>query len=217
MSKLVIDFRFVEIDYELWALGEYLDMLEQQLPVLRNQAREQTYAQLRDEEVEADDPEVDFAFQELDELVERVLPRFFRNPFLVTLWAIYESAIIGIADYLKEQQGQALGIQDIRGGFLDRARKYFDYVLELPLCTDAQVWQRLRMMMVLRNAIAHGNGRIAAINKGSQKKIESWAQGNIDISIPHGNLTISEHFLRETYTIVNESLNDLLHRVRSMH
>ena len=214
---LTLDFRFVEIDYELWALGEYLDALEQQLPTIAEEKRTQTYAHLQAEELDWDDPETELAFQELYEITESVLPRFLRGPFLVTLWALYESAVTEIASYLRQQQNKALKLQDIRGGFLDRARKYFDHILAFPLCTDDRTWERLRMLMILRNALAHANGRTEAVSEQSRKKIRNWTRMGVGVAVENGNLSFTEAFVRETYALVHESLTSLIERVRSTY
>ena len=148
-------------------------------------------------------------------MVDRVLPRFFYDPYLVSLWAAYESGVIEIANYLKTQQQQALNIQDLRGSFLDRARKYFDHVLKFPLCIDNQVWQKLKVIAELRHTIAHCNGRMAALKSGTRSRIEKWLTEDKGISILEGKLLLSDAFLRDAYEVINESLRDLLDRVRS--
>jgi len=215
--ELTLDFRFVEIEYELWALGEYLNALEQQLPAIAEEKRTQTFARLQAEKSDWDDPETELAFRELDEIAESVLPRFLRGPFLVTLWALYESAITEIAGYLKQQQKKALGLQDIRDGFLDRARKYFDHILAFPLCADDRTWERLQMLMILRNALAHANGRIEAVKEKSRSKIEEYTKMRVGVAVENGNLSFTEAFVRETYALVHESLINLIERVRSAH
>jgi hypothetical protein len=214
---LTLDFRFVEIEYELWALGEYLNALEQQLPAIAEAKRTQTYTRLQAEKLGWDDPETEFAFQELYEIAENVLPRFLRGPFLATLWALYESAVTEIASYLRQQQKKALGLRDIRGGFLDRAQKYFDHILAFPLCTDDRTWERLKMLMMLRNALAHANGRLEAVNEKSQKKIEEYTKMGVGVAVKNGNLLFTEAFVRETYVLVRESLISLIERVHSAY
>lgn len=214
-SDFVVDFRFVEIEYQLWALGAYLGLLEKELPNLGEQARLEVLERLREQKVKPDDPEVDIAFQELYELVDHVLPRSFRNSLLVAMWAIYESAINEVAVHLQKEMHSSLGLQDIRGKDpLVRARKYFDHVLKFPLCTDDRAWTRLEMLIVLRNAIAHANGQMSAISVDVRKKIEGWARQNIGICADE-NLALSRGFLQETYSVVNESLRDLVKRARA--
>ncbi len=216
-SIITLDFRFVEIDYELWALGEYLDTFEQQLPLLREQKRAEKLAQLRGQNLDKDVDEVSIALQEHYELVDHALPRLFRGPFLVALWSVYESAVVDVANYIKDQQKQSLAMDDIRGNFLDRAQKYFDHILKFPLYTDDQVWQHLRMLAELRNAIAHANGRIEAVRKTSQRKINDWEKQDIGVEIVHGWLLLSEDFSREAYQTVRDSLQDLVARVKSAY
>lgn len=217
MVRIRVDLQFVEIEYELWALGEYLNALEQQITFLTDQKRVQTYADLQTQKLDRHDPEVDLAFQELSELTESVLPRYFRGPFLVTLWAVYEAAITQIATYLQGYEDQALALKDIRGHtFLERASKYFGHVVAVPLHSSDHVAARLEMLVVLRNAVAHGNGRLGAVNKEAQRKIEQWSQQNEGVSETNGFLLLSDEFLRNSCQLVDESLRDLLMRVREL-
>src|SRR5215211_7083243 len=100
MPGFIIDFRFVEIEHELWALAEYNRMLEAQLPALENQEQQRLQQRIRDQQLDESDASIEY--QQHYDLIEHVLPRFFRGPVLVTLWAIYESAVNEIADYIKK-------------------------------------------------------------------------------------------------------------------
>jgi len=93
------DLRFVEIFHELYALEEYMNSVELQLPKLIENEKEKAYHNRP-----TDDPvEWQQRKAELYELIEDVLPRYFRNPIVVTLWAIFESAIIEIAGEIKDK------------------------------------------------------------------------------------------------------------------
>jgi hypothetical protein len=216
MPSIPIDFRFVEIYYEIAALGEYLNVLERQLPFLKVQERERVHSWLGENERDSDEAEVDLAQQDLRDLVDHVLPRFFRGPFLVSLWAVYEAGVTEIATYLQKRLNIVTSMPTKGDGFLQRAKKYFRRVLNFSLCNDNRTWERLEMLRILRNALAHGNGRMAAINnQKDRQKIEKWIKLNIGISTVHDDLVFSEQFTRETYEAISKSLTDLLNRVRS--
>lgn len=222
VPHIVIDFRFVDVEYELRALGKYLGILERELPrlqdELQDEERKRVRRELQDRGLMANDPEVDFALQEHYDLVNHVLPRFFRNPFVVMLWAVYESGVREVAERVRKHGGLDLGITDNRGGsFLDVARKYFHDLLELPLCSaQPQVWERIDMVMTLRHVIAHANGRIAATSKKARKKIKNWKKRRgLGVSVEHGNVVLSKRFVHESYEMVNAALRDLLRRAKA--
>lgn len=213
---MMIDFGLVAIDYELWTLGKYLDVLEHQLPFMKEQERRQALARIRNRHL--DWPETEMELQKLHELVDNIVLRLLRSPFLVSLWSVYEAAVIEIAGHLQRERGEGSSIEDIRrGSFLNKAKKYFNRVLRFRLCTgDPQEWEWLDMLAVLRNAVAHSGGRIAAVRPDIRKKIDCWQRRNIGISVSHGYLTLSHDFLQTAYGIVNDSLSDLLSRVRAL-
>jgi hypothetical protein len=211
--SIYIDFRFVEIEYELWALQEYIRTLESQLPLLETQEQEKLRERIREQDYDESDANIEY--QQYYDLIERMLPRFFRSPVLVTLWAIYESAIKEIASYIKEKQKCSLDIQDIRGDTLGRTKKYYDHVLKFPLITSDQTWEYLEMLLVLRNALAHGNGRKDAIKNDTWKKIEKWQKAKTGVVVEDDYLIFTASFVQEAFTIVSDALRDLIQRTRA--
>lgn len=215
-----IDLRFVYVFYELQALDRYIKSFEEQLPILVTQEREKASAEITEKEHDTDPDELDANRQELIELTDEILPGYFRSSVLVTLWAIFESAINDIAKEVKDQQDQPLGLNDIKGDLLERAKKYFNHVIKFPIKTDGEKWERLQMFKVLRNAIAHCNGRLENIkNQEVLKEIKKWEHDNIGIntSTVFGNLIFSKRFVRETYSTVYQTLDDLDVRVKKLY
>lgn len=126
----VLDLRFSEISAELWVIGEYSRVVERQLPLAIKNETERLEAKLTG----ADEYERYELEQRMDHLAEEMLPRFFRGPILVALWAIFESAVIEIGKYLQEDWSHSLGLDDLRGeNIFDRAQKYYEHILNFPL------------------------------------------------------------------------------------
>ena len=207
-----IDFRFFAIAQELGSLKDYFRTTEQQLPLLAENAQEQLFQELApDEDSHSDISRFAHRF------AEDVLPRFFRSPILVALWAIYESGTNEIACYLQQQGGQRLGLRDIKGNSeFDRIDKYFERVLGLPLITDTPAREHIELLLLLRNAIAHGNGREGAVNQNSWNKIKSWERRISGLSTDYGYVMFSEAFVGELLTIVGNSLCDLIERAMTL-
>lgn len=212
------DLRFVEFFHELYALKDYIDSIESQLPDLIRKEKEKAHEKLSKMNCQDDPFEYQAIEQETYELVEDVLPRYFRNPIIVTLWAIFESAIIEIAKEVKDQRNLPIVIKDINGDFLERTNKYFNHIIEIPLDTCGNSWQQLRKLYLLRNAIAHCNGRLENINSAcDRKKIVQWESENIGISTMNGNVLCSPDFIRVSHKIVLEFLTNITEIVRSKY
>jgi hypothetical protein len=212
------DFRFVELFYELYALEQYMDSVESQLPDLIKKEEEKAYGRLRQEGYENDPFERQYIQQQLYDLIEEVLPRYFFSPILVTLWAIFESAITEIAKEVKDQQNQVIKLNDINGDLLERANKYFNHIIKISIKTRDSSWQHLRMFYILRNAIAHANGRLDNIKSEEDiRKIKKWSNDNIGIDNVNGNLIFSSEFVRKTYSVVFKVIKDLTNQVTTQY
>jgi hypothetical protein len=208
------DFRFIEIFHELYAIEDYINTVELQLPQLIEKEKKKAY-----QNRPTDDPiEWQQKENELYELIEDVLPRYFRNPIIVTLWAIFESAIIEIAKEIKDQLNIPLTLDDIKGDFLKRTNKYFNHIIKFPIDVRGSSWQQFRKFYLLRNAIAHGNGRLDNIkNPDNRKAISDWEKENSGVAIMGGNIICSPDFIRQTYSIVLSFLQEFTDGVKEKY
>lgn len=165
---LVLDFRFTEIEAELWVTLEHLEALDRQFPIITKNERERLERELEG----LDRDEWYGTLQWIDEFVDEVLPRLYYSPLIIQLWAVFESGIIEISKYLKEKQGQSLTVDDLRGNSdYERAQKYFRDVLRFPLIEVEGAKERLELLLLARHVIAHSNGRVEAIKPARLQKL----------------------------------------------
>ena len=218
MPRIDIEFRFVELFNELYVLEQFMDCVESQLPDLIKKEKEKAYERLRDQSAEIDEYERDQINQKLYSLIDEALPRYFRSPILVSLWAIFESAIIEIAEEVKNQQKQVIKLKDINGDMLERANKYFNHIIKIPIETQDSSWTYLRMFYTLRNAMAHANGRLDNIKKKEDvTDIKKWSKEKIGIAIINGNLFFSSEFVRKTHSVVFKVIKNLTDYVTTQY
>ena len=198
----------LDVSVELDTLEEHLVLIEGHLERSIRMAKCELKSEIQGLTPD-DEDQWDIPHQLHDYKVEVTLPRILRNPFLVSLFAVYESAVTTVAELVQEEKGQGISIDDIRGrGFLDRAKKYYKHVLQFEISTDNERWKRLRTLSDLRNAIAHSNGRSEAISERLRKRIKQ--QGFLDEDT--GFIIVPESFLREIVAVVKGELEDLLKR-----
>ena len=208
----VLDFRFSEIQHELYAIEQHRLATEAELPSILETARERLQAEVASD----DDPDyVQSALSSIDSFIEDDMPRFFRYPTLISLWAVYEAATTDISNEIRKNAGQSLTIEDLRGDKLDKIKKYFKEVVKFPLVSDGQSLRYLRMLLILRNALAHGNGREDAIKPNTWKRIEKWNESGIGTE--HGFLTFTADFVEQIVKVVSASLTDLIARVKTAY
>lgn len=218
MPIIHIDLRFVDVLYELRATGQYISSFEGQLLIIAEQEREKARIRIRQEGLDVDNGETDLIQQEIYDFTENILPRFFRSTILVTIWSIFEAAIIDVSKDLQSAKGKMLGIDDLRDkNFLECAKKYFKHILDFPL-NGGKEWECLKMLQVLRNVIAHCNGRIDSCTKEKYRHlIEEWEKKNIGLSTEMGYLMFSKDFVEEIFKSINSFLTSLIADVKKAY
>ncbi len=213
-----LNIMFLEVHYELNALKKHISIIESQLPmIIKSEQEKAKKAWCHDEKV-TDEAIIKLKHYEINELVEIALPKYFRSSILVTLWAIFESAIHEIAKVEMKQQKLNKIFIDSGNSFFERFKNYYKNILKLPLETDGKSWQHLKMFYVFRNAIVHANGQLDNIKNESNKiKIKQWIKDDIGIKENKGNLLFSPEFIIKTYDIINNILKDLINKVKKNH
>jgi len=209
-----IDFRLLDVESDLSGLNYYLDLLEKR--IIKNTIdfeRKIIYKLINKRGLTPDDAEW-FLMQNVIEDIGFGVPKMFRYAFIVAMYAVYESAVHKIAGLIKKKKGIDIAINDLRGDFLNRGKKYFKDVLHFQFCTDKWAWERINMLSELRNSIAHANGRIEMLNKGTRQKISNWEKQRVGISSIDGFVITEEVFLRDTLNLVTASLNELIERYK---
>lgn len=216
MVKIYPDFRLIEIEYELWALGQFLSFMEPQIAYLSDQDRVQTFAQLKESGWDHDEAELQLAAQELSERQDYVVPRFMRGPFVVALWACYEAGVGEVAEFVQHKQGALLGLKELRGDHvLTRSRRYFEAVLAFTLDADDARYARLADLLTIRNSLAHANGQRRAMSTEAWDKLtQALKRQGTPPDDYRGIVILSGEFVRRAFEDVNASLRDLVNRAR---
>lgn len=72
----------------------------------------------------------------------------------------------------------------------------------------------LDILLLVRNAVAHSNGRIEVIKPRALQKIRSWEKTHKGLSTDSQYLTFTAAFVEEMTKAVTASLEDLIKRVK---
>lgn len=206
---ILIDLRLIDTSIELSTLERQLELIEDQI----NRRKEEAYNTLQSNLQIFPKEEHDIAFQEYTHEMDFVLPRTLRNPFLVSLFAVYESTVTEIARLIQEKQKRRISIDDLNGNFLQRSKKYYRDVVEFRLSMSNQSWQRVTMISDLRNAIAHSNGRLEMMKKSTRNKMDKLLKLSA-VRKEFGFVVVEEAFLKETFAVVKDDLTDLVDRYK---
>ncbi len=208
-----IDFRLLDASIELDVLEEHLQLIENQMEHIERTERNKTETYIRKEGLCPDDPEWHIAWQKYDYRIDQ-LPRFFRGTFLVVLYAAYESIVTEIARLIQVKQSQKIAINHLKGGFLERAKKYYKHILKFDLYSEEKVWQQVKMLSTLRNAFAHANGRLDMLNEKSKKEMKKWRKEKRGISTYYGYIICEANIVSDIFSAVRDSLEDLIERYK---
>ncbi len=210
-----MDLRFVRIRLEFQTLIHISEVLRQQLPDVIEKKLDSFIVRAR--ELDDDDPVKEILILNYNtqfyQFVQRDIPRFYNSPLLLILYAICEAAIVEIAGIVQNETGSLLGINELKGGFINRSTKYFEKVLRFKLFKKNEDWKRFKILTALRNAIAHANGRIDMVEKDLMSDIKKYAKSFKGINIESGVIVISLEFVEETISLMNTAILDLMSRV----
>ena len=203
MPNISLPLNLVNIFVDLDALEELLSIIEDR------RKRPPEYCISPDDE---DGP----VFQVIPEYqMEFMFPRAMRGAFLISLFAVYESAVTDIAGLIQKRMRKECSLSDIgEGDFLDRAKTYYKDVLQFKLFENNQAWERLKIFLVLRNVYAHANGHIDMAKRRDMERIRGWAKKGIGIEEYGGYIIVSGDFVEKTFELVKSDLEDLIERYK---
>jgi hypothetical protein len=201
----------LESSCEVYAVQDYYESLENQIDRVQRTLKLKLDTQLKTQKLTPDDPEWYKAIQEYDHWVDLLLPRFFRGPFLVSLYALYESIVAEVAITIETLNPKLCSFQSFKKkrhlNFLEVSSQYYAEVLQIDLCPDANTWKQLIVLMKFRHAIAHGNGRIASIQPQKFKsEIVEMARDIPGVDTYSGYITFGKKFVAGITRIVLDEL-----------
>ena len=79
------------------------------------------------------------------------------------------------------------------------------------------VKEYLDMLLVVRNAIAHGNARVRAIKPAKLRKMERWEKEKGGIIIGADYVSFTSEFIGGMAQAVTVTLNNLMNRVKEKY
>jgi hypothetical protein len=212
--KINIDFRLLDVSLELDALKAHYELIEKQITHLNQVEKEALEEYLAKENLTPEDGEWELARQNFDHKVDFLLPRFFWGPFIVSLYAVFETSVMEIARLIQKNMKQGISINDLRGDFLERAKKYYKNVLNFELYRNETDWQYIKILTDIRHAIAHANGRMDMLKDEPKKKIKELEKQDIGVSSYYNYLLVDSHFSKKAFSAIGSILNDLVERYK---
>jgi hypothetical protein len=208
---MAFDFKAYQTFLDIWALEDYIQVLEAELPRIIENERKKIWEDVSPE----DEQQTYYADNAELQLDEGLTTRFISGTALIATWALYESAVKRAATRLQESQKVELGLRDIKGSFPTAARKYFSDVLNSNLHPEGTDWDKLNVIYGLRNALAHANGQMEDINEKERERVARWASSFEGLKIAADYLIVDIRFVRRAFDFIKGLVEDLDNRLNS--
>ena len=225
---MTIDINLAKVHLPLLAIGSELDTLGSHHALLKSAFKSMQAEAFEHAWIDGLDPDDSVASQ-LAYLAKNVhVPRLVWGSFVVMTWAVFEAALIGIAEFLRARKKIELRM-DEHPGRLKRIKRYYRKVLDFELAgLNGRAWQQIEHTSNVRHAFAHAAGRVAGIkgaddltpfktlSKQRRSGIEKAIEANIGVSVDgsFGDyfLIVNEEFATASFEAVDTILRDALKR-----
>jgi len=90
--------------------------------------------------------------------------KVFRVGLLLSSWAVFESCIKDLGEYVRRHRDMPSGRQDLRAGdILTQSEKFFQGTLEIDPFPNKDDRKQLQLLKGLRNALVHHDGNLSEV------------------------------------------------------
>jgi len=154
---LNIDLRHVDTYHAISALRTYLDLMEQQMPIVQTceLATLETERPPGNDEVEQSLHCNEISY--LEQLFEEDLFPTMRYSFIVFLHTVFETHLRGFCVGVQRERKLPIGLTDLQGSAVDQASSYLTKLVGIPVATFPE-WTHLRRFQSIRDCIVHDYG-----------------------------------------------------------
>lgn len=211
--KITVDFRFINFPYEMEGLNQYLKALEESIFFHKREFERRVLTEVKNSKNLEE--ELNLAYQKIFDMQDRVFPKSFRNPFIILLWAVFESTMNEIANYQYKSFNCEIKLSDIRGNFLEKIKKYFNSVTKIIFSLTPEEDKELEILYFIRSIIAHGNGNLENIKKESQvKKIKELAKSEGILDIDYNQIILKKEYLERSFDLIDKTTSRYIKKVK---
>jgi len=199
----------IEVFSEMEIIDEYINLMEQRATFLTAQLGDRLFHQNKDD---SDDMEITEDLRESCQyLAETAFLYNLRSSIVITLWSTYESNVIRIAERWKTKNKKFCTIhhRNGKGGFLERATKYYAEEIEISLTETSDDYSQLKTLYLVRNALAHGSGYRESVSRRIWHELQRIERNTKSISTTLNQVGITKEFTRESFIAVRKNLTRL--------
>ena len=204
---------------EFGAVEQYLTLLTEYLPVVRDQTRLRSKAALKRKYPRHS--RVDFAedYEQIEWVSNTLVPKFFLGSFVLAAWAAFEVASAEIAAYVRNRENVRLRITDLRpSDGWEKLQLYFETVWTPKVTISDSDAYRIEALQTVRNFFAHANGNLRFERDNKRlANIRKLVEADIGVSLQEDDALISENFLRESFCSLEAVMSLLLGEIEKRY
>jgi hypothetical protein len=204
-----IDTRYVETFHAISALRMYLNLMEQQMPIV--QACE--LATLEAERPPGNDEEEQSLYWSevnyLEQLFEEDLFPTMRYSFLVFLHTVFETRLRGFCDASQRARNLPIHLTDLKGSAVDQAKTFLTKLVGVAVGSFDE-WHHLQCFQDVRDCIVHHYGYLNP-NDSRHKKLQQFAATSDGIIVTSDNrIHLSRAFCERHLTNIESFFKRLI-------
>lgn len=155
--------------------------------------------------------------KDLEKSLKNNLSQIIINPFIVSLWSLYETVITDFAEILREKKGISKKLYEADGNyFMARVVNYFEKDLERNLYLSKKHSEDFRLLGDIRNSIAHHYGKVSALRKQVQNNIRHKDYLELQVHPDKDKIILSLKFAEHMFESVRDHLLTLLNKYQNV-
>ena len=209
------DYPGLRIAGEFTAVEQYLTLLSEYLPTVRDQTRLRSEAELRrkyPQHLRADFAE---EYEQIEWVSNTLVPKFFLGTFVLASWAAFDVASAAIAAYVQKKESVRLRLADLRSSDgWEKLRLYLETLWSSTVPISDTDTHQIKALQLLRNLFAHANGSLSFERDNSRRdSIKKLVAANVGVSLAKDDILVSENFLRSSFASLEAAINLVLSEV----
>ncbi len=179
--ELNIDLRPVDTLHAVSALRKYLEVIEEQMPIIQVIEISSLEGQQPPGSNEEEQSIFSGHVSNLEALFEDNLIPTMRYSFIVFLHTVFETNLRSLCNAIRREKNLPISLCDLRGSALDQARDYLTKIAGIAV-SDYPEWTDLRTFQKVRDCIVHHYGFLDP-NDIRHRRIQELAQNDPDLEI----------------------------------
>jgi len=198
---------FIEIKIDISSIEDHFKKNSNEVKELDKKIKEETTKYIKENDL--DEIERDVEYQIADFNLEEIYPKVYWYPFIISVWSILESSYLKLATEISKELKLSDNINATNGGIFKKIETYYPSKLKMHYAPKNINWDDILYLYLLRNTIAHCNGRLDRARARDVNKIKKDIH-KYEIEIINDCLIISDDYIKNQIQNVKKITNYLI-------